>query len=943
MESLNNKKMTKRLCQCFTFVWIFCAFSAPGQEPLFHLVENDLSSQINQYRQDHNGFLWMATETGMVYYNGHVFSSVSEPTSAYSSDIFGQHIYVGKDSGIIEIIDLYTKISREIIQLPTNSKVSGLYMYSDNLGVVATYGSGLFMINREDNNYTSAKVKINLPSEFLYELLFHNEHIYLATDRGLAVIEGENLTSLDKEAKCAIVNDLPDQIITDIAASDDQLVIGSYDGYIYEITADHMIGHTRKPVGRDKLYDLVITDQGIYATYESGLYYLHNLDKNAVAQLLKTINHPKKLLVVDNNLWVTNQKKQLYRGLLNLALVDTGIKTIQAIEQMSDHIVIGTPTGLYIYSEKSKSRDQILTEVNVTTIKRYDNLLFVGTYTKGLYVFNERFHEVAHYQQIHGLSNNTVLDIEPISYKNILVSTLAGVAKLTFDFKYGNYLNQDSTYSPNMGYSYVLDIFQDSENVLWFGKDRTGVLKFEDNNLLEIDTFSQGRKLGSVYAVTETESKSIWMSTTRQGIILYQDNAVISFENKKAADQPYTSILALEDSILLGIKDQSVDLIKHRDDNLSFHTLLYSETGTPTFLNNFCFHQDQNKLIFVFNDQIYIYNIPSSFENAYPKVIIEEVAVNLDPIQQNRRKFSQSENNFQFTYTETWVESSDRISYSYMLEGFDKDWRKTKDRSVSYPHLPPGGYNFRIKASSNTDFSTSSIASFPFTVGRYFYNTIWFYLIMSIGIVSSIFWSLKKRQKDKLMAAELEQRKIETQLINLQNQLNPHFLFNSFNTLMGLIEEDSKKSTRYLEHMTDFYRGILAIGTDELITVEKELTLVKIYIYLLKERFGEGLQVYLPEKHISSLIPPLTIQMLLENAVKHNIVNKQNPLVITIENSETELIICNNRIPKLSKQITTEIGLQNIKKRYLLITGKSVDVKISDDHFKVILPVITPK
>jgi LytS/YehU family sensor histidine kinase len=160
---------------------------------------------------------------------------------------------------------------------------------------------------------------------------------------------------------------------------------------------------------------------------------------------------------------------------------------------------------------------------------------------------------------------------------------------------------------------------------------------------------------------------------------------------------------------------------------------------------------------------------------------------------------------------------------------------------------------------------------------------------------------------------------------------------------MGLIEEDSKKSTRYLEHMTDFYRGILAIGTDELITVEKELSLVKIYIYLLKERFGEGLQVYLPEKHISSLIPPLTIQMLVENAVKHNIVNKLNPLVITIEIFETELIICNNRIPKLSKQISTEIGLQNIKKRYLLITGKSVDVKISDDHFKVILPVITPK
>ena len=157
---------------------------------------------------------------------------------------------------------------------------------------------------------------------------------------------------------------------------------------------------------------------------------------------------------------------------------------------------------------------------------------------------------------------------------------------------------------------------------------------------------------------------------------------------------------------------------------------------------------------------------------------------------------------------------------------------------------------------------------------------------------------------------------------------------------MGLIEEDSKKSISYVECLTDFYRLILDIGKSELIPYNKELELVKLYAYLLKERFGEGFNLYIGNPDLQLYVPPLTIQMLVENAVKHNVVNLQKPLKINVDVLMDKIVVFNNLNPKINQTESTKIGLNNINKRYQLLVGKSIEYQKTATSFVVKLPVI---
>ena len=193
-------------------------------------------------------------------------------------------------------------------------------------------------------------------------------------------------------------------------------------------------------------------------------------------------------------------------------------------------------------------------------------------------------------------------------------------------------------------------------------------------------------------------------------------------------------------------------------------------------------------------------------------------------------------------------------------------------------------------------------------------------------------------QREKELKSLFQQKQIETKLINLKAQLNPHFLFNSFNTLSGLIEIDPDRGISYIENITDFYRYILDLGDKILIPLSKEMELVTLYEQLLKERFGDGFAVSVSLTNNAVLIPPMTIQMLIENAIKHNQLSKKRPLNVSINQNEQYIIITNNKAPKNMTVPGTGLGLRNIQDRYRLLGFDDVIIKDSKTTFSVYLP-----
>lgn len=179
----------------------------------------------------------------------------------------------------------------------------------------------------------------------------------------------------------------------------------------------------------------------------------------------------------------------------------------------------------------------------------------------------------------------------------------------------------------------------------------------------------------------------------------------------------------------------------------------------------------------------------------------------------------------------------------------------------------------------------------------------------------------------------------------LKNQLDPHFLFNSLNVLTSLIDEDPYQAQKFTTSLSKVYRYVLEQKNKDLVSVDEELQFAKTYVRLLKMRFEDSIVFDVPDvaKNPEAKIVPLSLQLLLENAVKHNIVTSKKPLHITVEEIDDMLVVRNNLQEKQVVKKSTGVGLQNIRQRYDILTDREVNIEKTSDHFKVYLPMLSKK
>ena len=233
-----------------------------------------------------------------------------------------------------------------------------------------------------------------------------------------------------------------------------------------------------------------------------------------------------------------------------------------------------------------------------------------------------------------------------------------------------------------------------------------------------------------------------------------------------------------------------------------------------------------------------------------------------------------------------------------------------------------------------------------FFTGAYLWQHI-FYIILSFGVSAFLHargfmmqWknSVKQESTKQEIVAKTETAKFES----LKNQLDPHFLFNSLNVLTSLIGENPLQAERFTTKLSKVYRYVLEQRNKDLVPIEEELKFAKTYMELLGMRFEDAVKFNIPDSISNDAlkIVPLSLQLLLENAVKHNVVSSSKPLTINIYEEANYLIIENNINPKEAIGKSTKVGLQNIADRYGLITDKGVKIANNNKTFKVSLPLL---
>ena len=202
---------------------------------------------------------------------------------------------------------------------------------------------------------------------------------------------------------------------------------------------------------------------------------------------------------------------------------------------------------------------------------------------------------------------------------------------------------------------------------------------------------------------------------------------------------------------------------------------------------------------------------------------------------------------------------------------------------------------------------------------------------------------LREQQTQQLPNERLERAKAEAELIALRNQVDPHFMFNSLNALTYLIENDPGRGLTFTENLAEVYRYILIQKDRALVLLEDELDFTQKYTDLLHMRFGNALQItrkFDTNLERRFLIPPNSVLMAFENAVKHNEISEQFPLLITVGVRENVLIITNTIRTRVAVKDSPNIGLKNLKERFRLLTGRSIVIKRNADAFTIEMPLI---
>lgn len=193
----------------------------------------------------------------------------------------------------------------------------------------------------------------------------------------------------------------------------------------------------------------------------------------------------------------------------------------------------------------------------------------------------------------------------------------------------------------------------------------------------------------------------------------------------------------------------------------------------------------------------------------------------------------------------------------------------------------------------------------------------------------------------QIETVRLERNQVEHQLNALKSQISPHFLFNGLNTASSLIHKDERKASAFIRKLAQMYDHVLRSYSVKLTTIEKELELVSSYNFLIGNRYGGkyNCNVSIDDELKETKIPPLALQMLVENAVKHNVLSIENPLKIEITNDKEYILVKNNVTKSPTNVSSTKIGLKNINTRYLLLKGKGI-VITNGQNFLVKLPII---
>jgi ligand-binding sensor domain-containing protein len=942
--------------------------SAIAQEPRF--IKHDTGdanegSPIYTLIQDLQCMLWLGTANGLARYDGntlHPIALTNADTAIIVTALFedkDQRIWIGTSSGDIYFMDRtrVVHLFEPEEGLPRKTITS---IIQDPQGFIwfATYGEGVYV-------YTGSRLynmgmDDGLNGQDIYDMVVTSTgDIWLGTDDGINICTFKNETKNIRSL--GLKDGLPDQIITSLKADRKGNVwIGTFEyGVVY---FDALSGKMTRPFGqtiRDEITSFTIFDDSEVwvGTRSSGVWrYSPEMSFPRKIVNLNTFKLGKVTAMLDDvegNIWIVTEEGLLLSAFRPFESMELNIPDIQSLFcDSADRLWIGSKSGLYRIKENPAAYTDIIRvlpdlNLNVTDIIEdpFHNI-WIGTLDHGLYIHNPADNRVKNVGSIIKKGGITIMSMATTK-KEIWLATLEGVVFYPAD-KNIMLENQPAfslvsdPWQSNL--HFVFQVFVDSKERTWFATDGNGVFYMDGREVVQL-TGNDSLQIETVYSICEDHRGHLWFNTPDLGLIEYDGAGYVPLHVEQGLGNiNLASIITAGTGDIIITHNRGIDLMEPDRRHFMYYDDEIAINDFEPGLNSVT-HDSQGHIYTSGKNVIIKYYATKSKLSIHPRTQLTEVSVFDVPVDfANKHRFRAAENYISFDYVGLWYTSPASVKYQYKLQGYDLQWKESRDNVASYSSLAPGNYTFFVKASENNFFLDEPIAAYSFTIEKPFWKKIWFLALMATFSAGAIYWLVKSREKRFERQALLKKGMIESQLSALKAQINPHFLFNSFNTLITIIDENARNpdvAIEYVEKLSDFYRSILQYREQESISLQEEWELVRNFVYLLEKRYGNNLRLHMTEPPADAYILPLTLQMLVENAVKHNVISEKYPLDLYISADEDEYVtVKNNLQPKSRTEPSTQFGLQSILKRYQLLSDKKVIIEKNKDTFRVRIPII---
>jgi len=876
----------------FFVVLLLCRYKLQAQDPFHFILGEDALAGIEIYDiiEDHNKNYWIASDNGIIKYDGYEFKKIP------SNGLMGNSVFELKEnqnqlfcknlSG--QIIQIKNDTAAVFFQIPDSLMTTDFNYVFDENGTLCILSNCFFKV------LSNKKVKIILAaaeskSSFYLSLKLADGRIIMQKP-GASYIYVYKNNQLTKE---------------NIGYDIDRYY---YHPFILKGKISFWNRETNQVLTKtDEGYKIVPPNQYTKGTELGGRLYadLYSIWLISPKNGVKVLNHNLMPLLQFENIFSSTFISCIYKdkeGNYLLGTFGSGI------------IVISNPTSLQLKLPKPSLK------INKITSNGLDKL-YVGTQSGEVYSVNNQNQFYLENQSVEGnvrflkyihdkkklVLNGAILDLSRTSIYNS-VAAISGSVKDIENIGNGLYI-----VSLNIG----LKVIQFSSNGINDSTahycqnftERAYCANYNPQTKMIYAGTVKGLKIGNVndakYFTLNNKpltcndikwvNNKMFVTTQENGILVFENDKLIKnittkdglVSNHTKQLKQYKNRLYLSMNNAFQILNTNGDVVYtlNKADGISIHKIIDFE-----ITNDVLWIATQNDLQPI--------NITAlSSKTFVPEITIESTEVNEKAINRKHKPsyFNYKTKQVTFKLSSKSLKNKEDISYKYRLKGYEDKWHKNlyEDNVITYKSLPAGTYTFMVKALCGN--KQSKVLTYTFTINKPFWETWWFYTLIGVLLMLTIWLIYKNQLKKQLKETKLKNELMTTKLTAIKSQMNPHFIFNSLNSIQDLVlKQDANNAYDYISKFAMLIRKILHHSDLDFVDFEEELKIIELYVELEKLRFKKDFNFKISTKNIDDIeIPPMLIQPYVENAIKHGLMHKKGAKQLDITfKLEAETVIC---------------------------------------------------